>query len=105
MAWIEPVIMSGAHVVLEPADDRHVPDLLAAAQDDLVWAWLPWPRPEREADVAAMLADERAVALPFAQVDAASGRRRRDYVPRRRRASPHARGRRHLDRAPVVADR
>jgi RimJ/RimL family protein N-acetyltransferase len=74
MAWIEPVIMSGAHVVLEPADDRHVPDLLAAAQDDLVWAWLPWPRPEREADVAAMLADERAVALPFAQVDAASGR-------------------------------
>jgi RimJ/RimL family protein N-acetyltransferase len=74
MGWIEPVTLAGAHVVLEPAADRHVPDLLAAGQDDLVWTWLPWARPEREADVAAMLDGERAVALPFAQVDRASGR-------------------------------
>jgi RimJ/RimL family protein N-acetyltransferase len=74
MAWIEPVTLSGAHVVLEPADERHHGDLLAAAQDDLVWMWLPWARPLCEADVAAMLEGERAVAFPFAQVDAASGR-------------------------------
>jgi N-acetyltransferase len=74
MAWIEPVTLTGAHVVLEPADDRHHADLLAAGGDEGVWAWLPWPRPETEADVAAMLAAERAVAFPFAQVDAASRR-------------------------------
>ena len=73
-AWIEPVTLTGAHVVLEPAADRHLADLLAAGQDDLVWAWLPWPRPATEADVAAMLDGERQVAFPFAQVDAASGR-------------------------------
>jgi RimJ/RimL family protein N-acetyltransferase len=74
MAWVEPVTLTGAHVVLEPAADRHVADLLAAAQDELVWAWLPWPRPRTEADVAAMLEGERRVAHPFAQVEAASGR-------------------------------
>jgi RimJ/RimL family protein N-acetyltransferase len=74
MAWIEPVTLRGAHVVLEPAEQRHHADLLAAAQDDVVWAWLPWPRPESEADVGAYLEGERAVAFPFAQVDAASGR-------------------------------
>jgi RimJ/RimL family protein N-acetyltransferase len=74
MGWIEPVTLTGAHVVLEPVAERHHADLLAAAQDDLVWAWLPYPRPQTEADVAAMLAAERAVAFPFAQVEAASGR-------------------------------
>jgi RimJ/RimL family protein N-acetyltransferase len=74
VAWIEPVTLTGAHVVLEPAADRHVADLLAAGQDELVWTHLPWPRPRSEADVAAMLEDERRVAIPFAQVDAATGR-------------------------------
>jgi RimJ/RimL family protein N-acetyltransferase len=74
MAWVEPVKLTGAHVVLEPAAKRHHADLLEAAQDDLVWAWLPWDRPRTEADVAAYLDGERAIALPFAQVDAASGR-------------------------------
>jgi RimJ/RimL family protein N-acetyltransferase len=74
MGWIEPVTLTGAHVVLEPAAERHHADLLAAGADELVWAWLPWARPETEADVAAYLEGERAVAFPFAQVDAASGR-------------------------------
>jgi RimJ/RimL family protein N-acetyltransferase len=74
VAWIEPVTLTGAHVVLEPAAERHHPDLLTAAADELVWTWLPWPRPLSEADVAEMLAGEREVAYPYAQIDAASGR-------------------------------
>ena len=74
MAWIEPVTLTGAHVVLEPAGERHIPDLLAAGQDELVWAWLPWARPRSEADVAAMLEGEREIAFPYAQVEAAGGR-------------------------------
>ena len=61
--------------MLEPAAERHLADLLAAAQDDAVWAWLPWPRPHTRGRASpAMLDGERAVALPFAQVEAASGR-------------------------------
>jgi RimJ/RimL family protein N-acetyltransferase len=74
MAWVEPITLTGTHVVLEPAADRHVPDLLAAGQDDLVWEWLPWPRPRSEEDIAAMLGAEQEIAFPFAQVDASSGR-------------------------------
>ena len=74
MAWIEPVTLTGAHVVLEPAAERHHADLLAAAADELVWTWLPWPRPLSESDVAEMLAGEREVAYPYAQIDAESGR-------------------------------
>ena len=74
MAWVEPVKLTGAHVVLEPVADRHHADLLEAAQDDSVWAWLPWDRPRTEADVAAYIGGEREIAFPFAQVDAANGR-------------------------------
>ena len=74
MGWVEPVTLTGTHVVLEPAAPRHHGDLLAAAQDDRVWAWLPWARPRSEADLAAYLEGERAIALPFAQVEVASGR-------------------------------
>jgi len=73
MAWIESAVLTGAHVKLEPAYERHYGDLLVAAADDLVWEWLPWPRPRTAADVAAMLAGERAIALPYAQVDLATG--------------------------------
>jgi RimJ/RimL family protein N-acetyltransferase len=74
MAWIEPVTLTGTHVALEPAEPRHFGDLLAAAQDDLVWAWLPCPRPQTEDELAAMIEGERAISLPFAQIDAATGR-------------------------------
>ncbi len=74
MAWVGPVRLTGRHVILEPAADQHLDGLLDAAQDDAVWAHFPYPRPRTRDDVAAMLAAERRVALPFAQVEAASGR-------------------------------
>jgi RimJ/RimL family protein N-acetyltransferase len=74
MAWVEPVTLTGDHVVLEPAADRHLPDLLAAARDEQVWTWLPWRRPTTEAELAAILDGERRIALPFAQVERTTGR-------------------------------
>jgi len=74
MGWIEPVTLTGEHVILEPAADRHLPDLLAAAADPDVWTWLPWRRPTDADELAALLEGERAIAYPFAQLDATSGR-------------------------------
>jgi RimJ/RimL family protein N-acetyltransferase len=89
VSWVEPVTLTGEHVVLEPAADRHLPDLLAAAQDEQVWAWLPWRRPNSEQELADILAGERKIALPFAQVERATGRAvgittYRDIDPRHR---------------------
>lgn len=62
----EPVVLMGEHVRLEPAGIAHVTDLLAAAQDDEVWAWLPIARPRTEADVSRMLTTHPG--LPWAVV-------------------------------------
>jgi RimJ/RimL family protein N-acetyltransferase len=74
VAWVEPVTLTGDHVVLEPADDRHLPDLVEAARDAQIWTWLPWEQPHTEAELAAILDGERRIAFPFAQVEAATGR-------------------------------
>ena len=74
MGWIDPVTLTGEHVILEPAADRHLPDLLAAAADPDVWTWMPWRRPTDADELAALLEGERTIAYPFAQLDATSGR-------------------------------
>lgn len=74
MPWIEPVTLTGAHVRLEPVGDQHVEDLLAAAQDDEVWAHLKWNRPGTREQMAAIVADAGDAALRLAQVDVASGK-------------------------------
>ena len=74
LPWIEPVTLAGEHVRLEPADDRHVAGLVEAGSDPVVWAHLPWPQPRDEAAMRSLLEAERRVALPFAQVEVASGR-------------------------------
>jgi RimJ/RimL family protein N-acetyltransferase len=74
-AWVEPVTLTGAHVILEPAVDRHLADLVAAGADEAIWTHLWVDRPTSDAAMAAVLAEERAAgALPFAQVERASGR-------------------------------
>jgi RimJ/RimL family protein N-acetyltransferase len=74
VAWVEPVTLTGDHVRLEPAADRHLPDLLAAAQSEQIWTWLPWEQPRTEEELAAILEGERHGALPFAQVETTTGR-------------------------------
>jgi len=63
----EPTVLAGHGVVLEPLGPGHVPDLLAAAQDDDVWRWLPAARPRTEDDVGRLVATHPA-DLAFAVV-------------------------------------
>jgi RimJ/RimL family protein N-acetyltransferase len=74
MIWIEPVALAGEHVRLEPAGDAHLADLVAAGADPVVWTHLPWPQPRDRAAMRALLEAERRVALPFAQIEVATGR-------------------------------
>jgi RimJ/RimL family protein N-acetyltransferase len=74
VSWVGPVTLTGEHVRLEPAGDEHLADLVAAAADPVVWAHLPWPQPQDADAMRGLLDGERRVALPFAQVEVASGR-------------------------------
>lgn len=74
MSWAEPVTLAGVHVRLEPAGEEHLADLVAAGADPIVWAHMPWPQPRDRAAMRALLELERRVAMPFAQIELASGR-------------------------------
>jgi RimJ/RimL family protein N-acetyltransferase len=74
VSWVEPVTLAGVHVRLEPAGEEHLADLVAAGADPIVWAHMPWPQPRDRAAMRALLELERRVAMPFAQVELASGR-------------------------------
>jgi RimJ/RimL family protein N-acetyltransferase len=74
VSWVEPVTLAGEHVRLEPAGEAHLADLVAAGADPVVWAHLPWPQAGDRAAMRALLEAERRVALPFAQIEVASGR-------------------------------
>jgi len=56
----EAVVLAGPHARLEPLTAAHAPDLLVAAQDDAVWAWLSLPRPRTLLDMAEIVAGAQA---------------------------------------------
>jgi len=75
---LSPVTLSGSLVTLEPLQDRHAADLLAAAAHDEVWTYLDEPTPVKIEQVQALIADakderRRGARLAFAMVDKASG--------------------------------
>jgi N-acetyltransferase len=76
---LDPVVLEGAHVRLEPLAPRHVADLAVAGADPEVWRWMPVAAPSGEAEMAAIVEGLLAragagVQAPFAQVEVASGR-------------------------------
>jgi RimJ/RimL family protein N-acetyltransferase len=77
-AWTRIPVLQGERVRLEPLDERHVPGLLAAGSDPAPWTWL-FARLDDETALRAWLADalrarDAGTELPFATLDARTGR-------------------------------
>jgi N-acetyltransferase len=75
---VEPVTLRGRRVVLEPLSLDHVPALAEVALEPAIWQWT-LARPTSEADLrdwaaAALAGREAGTEMPFATLDAASGR-------------------------------
>lgn len=76
--WLEPVVLRGDHVVLEPLDECHTEELYAALDDEEVWRYLGGPRPTSVAEMAgyvraALGQNRRGVRTPWVQRCAVTG--------------------------------
>jgi RimJ/RimL family protein N-acetyltransferase len=76
--WVTPVVLAGPIVRLEPLSEGHLEDLALVAFDDAIWRWTI-ARPMDDAGLRAWFAQARTNAdagteVPFATIDAASGR-------------------------------
>ncbi len=76
--WVEPVVLEGSRVRLEPLRPDHLADLALVAFDLAIWRWtIMGPQDEaglrRWVETALANADE-ATERPFATIDRASGR-------------------------------
>ena len=75
---VEPVILHGRHVRLEPLTPAHAAGLAEVGLDEELWKWIPTPvrtPEEMSAYVQSALQDQAAgTALPFALIEKSSGR-------------------------------
>jgi RimJ/RimL family protein N-acetyltransferase len=78
MAWLEPVTLRSARVVLEPLDQRHCADLIEAVTDGQLWElWYTHiPKPDgMAAEIDRRLSLQKSGSmLPFAVIDAGTNR-------------------------------
>jgi RimJ/RimL family protein N-acetyltransferase len=75
---IEPVILQGRHVRLEPLSRAHLAGLTAAGREPRIWRWMPLDgsTPEGMAGIvdAALAAQTAGSEIPFVTVEQATGR-------------------------------
>lgn len=75
---LEPVTLAGRHVRLEPLSAEHVPALCEVGLDPELWRWtlavIRTPEEMRAYVETALRERDEGRSLPFATVDAASGR-------------------------------
>jgi RimJ/RimL family protein N-acetyltransferase len=75
---VEPVLLVGNYIRLEPLSLRHHSDLCAVGLDEEIWRWNPTPVRTSEEMTAyietAIRWQKEGTALPFATVDKTSGR-------------------------------
>ncbi|HEX3666053.1 MAG TPA: GNAT family protein [Rhizomicrobium sp.] len=78
MSGLEPVILTGRFVRLEPLSFSHLDDLCAAGLDPELWRWIPssvGTREEMRNYIETALREQEAgVSLPFAVIHLSSGR-------------------------------
>jgi RimJ/RimL family protein N-acetyltransferase len=76
--WVEPVVLEGARIRLEPLAPEHLADLLLVALDPALWQWtIMGPQDEvglRHWFDAALANAEAGIERPFATIDQVSGR-------------------------------
>ncbi|MBI5653491.1 MAG: GNAT family N-acetyltransferase [Chloroflexi bacterium] len=53
--WVEPTMLEGTHVMLEPLAQKHADDLFAAAQPDEIWEWLVAAQPKTREEMRAWI--------------------------------------------------
>ena len=75
---IEPVVLQGAHVRLEPLAREHQAGLAVAGRDPRIWRWMPidGSTPEGMARLvdAALAAQAAGSEVPFVTIEQATGR-------------------------------
>ncbi|MDO8483558.1 MAG: GNAT family N-acetyltransferase [Candidatus Limnocylindrales bacterium] len=76
--WVEPVVLEGSRVRLEPLRQDHLADLSLVAFDPALWQWTIMG-PQDEAGLrrwleTALANAEAGTERPFATIDLASGR-------------------------------
>jgi len=74
---IEPIVLAGKHVRLEPLTESHAEDLLVAAQSDDIWRYMPTLPPKTLENMQTIIATALALRatgtqMPFAIIDQAS---------------------------------
>ena len=78
MAWIEPVSLKGKYAILELLSHDHLDDLVQATKDGELWkiwyAFVPSPDNMREAIDLRLHMYQKGEMLPFAVIDAATGK-------------------------------
>jgi RimJ/RimL family protein N-acetyltransferase len=76
--WIEPAVLEGRIVRLEPLGEEHLDGLASVAFDPSIWQWTlarPTNREDLEAWLRAALEGRRAGSeMPFVTIERASGR-------------------------------
>jgi RimJ/RimL family protein N-acetyltransferase len=76
--WVEPVVLEGERVRLEPLRPEHLADLMLVAFDPALWRWtIMGPQDEpgfRRWFETALANQEAGTERPFATIDRASGR-------------------------------
>jgi RimJ/RimL family protein N-acetyltransferase len=77
-ARVEPVILEGEHVRLEPLSIEHLPGLVAIGLEPAIWTWIQLristPDDMRALVAAALAARDAGTEFPFVTIERASGR-------------------------------
>jgi RimJ/RimL family protein N-acetyltransferase len=74
---LQPVVLEGSHVRLEPLSESHHEALCVVGLDPELWKWIPiqvLDRDQMMRYIRAVLSDqEKGTSIPFATIDRASG--------------------------------